>query len=113
MNRPVPEDFHAHIYFTDATRASAMDLRQRLATAPEFCVELQPVRDRPMGPHPTPMFNAHIDDANLAPVIHWLMRNHGPHSVLIHPESGDELRDHTDHAMWLGTSLPLRLEALS
>jgi DOPA 4,5-dioxygenase len=32
--------------------------------------------------------------------------------VLVHPESGDEVADHTAHALWLGNRLPLRLDAL-
>jgi aromatic ring-cleaving dioxygenase len=40
------------------------------------------------------------------------MLNRGPLDVLVHPETGDDLADHRDHAMWLGDRLPLRLETL-
>jgi hypothetical protein len=33
-------------------------------------------------------------------------------SVLLHPETGDDLLDHTAHAVWLGTPLELRLDRL-
>jgi aromatic ring-cleaving dioxygenase len=33
-------------------------------------------------------------------------------SILLHPETGDAYRDHTDHAAWLGAMVPLRLETL-
>ena len=113
MTDEAPTDFHAHIYFTDETRASALALRERLLNTTEFCVDVRPTRDRPIGPHPQPMFNVHVDDGNFAAFVHWLMRNHGPHPVLIHPVTGDDLRDHTHHAMWLGPALPLLLDALS
>jgi aromatic ring-cleaving dioxygenase len=29
--------------------------------------------------------------------------------VLVHPETGNDLIDHTTHAAWLGPPLPLRL----
>ena len=31
----------------------------------------------------------------------------------VHPDTGDDLKDHTDHALWLGEMLELDLSALS
>ena len=112
MNRHVDEDFHIHIYFGPDTRASALQLRAHLATTDAFSVELQTIREEPIGPHPVPMFNAHVDRANFTAVVYWLMLNHGAHPILIHPMTGDDLRDHTDHALWLGTPLSLHLHRL-
>jgi aromatic ring-cleaving dioxygenase len=39
------------------------------------------------------------------------MLNRDGLAVLLHPETGDDYRDHTAHAAWLGAMLPLRLEA--
>ena len=36
----------------------------------------------------------------------------GAQPVLLHPESGNELEDHRDHAVWLGEPLPLNLSVL-
>jgi aromatic ring-cleaving dioxygenase len=47
-----------------------------------------------------------------ARLLSWLMLNRGPLDVLVHPETGDDLADHRDHAMWVGEMLPLRLETL-
>jgi DOPA 4,5-dioxygenase len=30
--------------------------------------------------------------------------------TVLHPETGDDYLDHTDHAVWFGAVLPLRLE---
>jgi aromatic ring-cleaving dioxygenase len=30
--------------------------------------------------------------------------------VLLHPETGNDYRDHTLHAVWFGVALPLRVE---
>jgi aromatic ring-cleaving dioxygenase len=105
----VDEDFHAHIYFSEDTRASAMELRSYLAQNDVFEVDLQPVRDAPIGPHPSPMFNAHMDKAGFGRAMHWLMLHHGEHSVLIHPQTDDAVADHTKHALWLGERLELNL----
>jgi len=33
-------------------------------------------------------------------------------TILVHPETGDEVADHRDHAMWMGKVLPLDLSTL-
>jgi aromatic ring-cleaving dioxygenase len=33
-------------------------------------------------------------------------------SILLHPGTGDACADHTDHAVWFGGVLPLRLDVL-
>jgi aromatic ring-cleaving dioxygenase len=41
--------------------------------------------------------------------IPWLVINRGPLSALIHPNTDDEERDHTQRATWMGQPLPLNL----
>jgi DOPA 4,5-dioxygenase len=41
-----------------------------------------------------------------------MLNRHGL-AVLVHPETGRDLADHTAHAAWLGEMLPLRLDVLS
>lgn len=48
-----------------------------------------------------------------SPVTSWLALNHGALDVFIHPNTGDELGDHRDSALWLGRSYALDLSALS
>jgi aromatic ring-cleaving dioxygenase len=43
--------------------------------------------------------------------VPWLMLNRDGLAVLVHPETGDDLTDHSTHAVWLGAPLPLRLGA--
>ena len=40
------------------------------------------------------------------------MLNRDGLTILLHPETGDDYRDHTAYAVWFGAVLPLRLEAL-
>ena len=47
--------------------------------------------------------------ALLASFLPWLMLNRDGLTILVHPETGDDLADHTDHAAWLGGILRLRL----
>lgn len=40
------------------------------------------------------------------------MIHRGPLSALLHPNTGDDVRDHTQRATWLGESYPLNVRAL-
>ncbi|MAG35437.1 MAG: 4,5-dioxygenase [Dehalococcoidia bacterium] len=107
------EDFHFHVYFATETRGSALAIRERLKHGVDFEFDLPPVREKPVGPHRWPIWSIWVDRANFTAATLWTMRNHGSHSVLVHPETADSLADHTIHAMWLGIPLPLNLDMFS
>ena len=44
--------------------------------------------------------------------IPWLVIWRGPLSALIHPNTGDDERDHTQRATWMGSPLPLNTSVL-
>ena len=65
------------------------------------------------GPHPTGMFEVDLrTPQQFAQLVPWLVTRRGEHSVLIHPHTGDGLRDHTANAIWLGDKMPLILDVL-
>ena len=105
----VPE-YHAHIYYLPETRAVAESVRERLGAG--FEVRLGRWHDDPIGPHTRGMYQVLFAAGEFARLVPWLMLNRGPLDVLVHPSTGDDLLDHTAHALWLGERLPLRLEAL-
>ncbi|KAK5151302.1 hypothetical protein LTS14_009472 [Recurvomyces mirabilis] len=39
--------------------------------------------------------------------VPWLVINRGPLSALVHPNTGDDVRDHTQRATWMGQPIPL------
>ncbi len=92
--------YHAHIYYDPSTRPSAAAIRTALVA--RFVVRLGRWRAAPVGPHPVAMFQAAFAPEHFAEIVPWLMLNRGGHSVLIHPETGDDLADHRDHPIWLG-----------
>jgi aromatic ring-cleaving dioxygenase len=58
------------------------------------------------------MFEVNVfNPAQFGAFIGWLVINRGPLSALIHPNTDDELRDHTQRATWMGPPLPLHLKA--
>jgi DOPA 4,5-dioxygenase len=105
-------DYHAHVYYDPAaTRERAERLRARVAAAfPQ--ATLGRWHDELVGPHTAAMFQIAFPREMLAGFLPWLMLNRDGLSVLLHPETGNDVADHSDHAAWLGAMLPLRLEVL-
>lgn len=106
-------NWHAHVYFDAATREPAWALRQVIEAALRDRVEVGRFHERPVGPHPMWSYQLAIAPAQFAHVVGWLALNRGALDVFVHPNTGDELRDHRDGALWLGRSHTLNLEALS
>ena len=104
------ESFHAHIYYDEPTRAVAAEVREQLGQL--FTVQLGRWHDAPVGPHPSAMYQVAFAADQYASLSQWLMLNRHGLTVLIHPETGDAVADHSDHALWMGSVLPLNLEGL-
>ena len=101
--------YHAHIYYEAASRDRAARVREGLA---QFHVRLGRWHDQPVGPHPQAMYQIAFAPEEFPRVVPWLMLNRDGLDVLVHPETGDDVTDHTAHAMWLGAKLELDVEKL-
>ena len=102
------KSYHAHIYYRDLReRKKAALLRKFLETNRE--IRLGRWRDDPVGPHPCSMYQVAFPTALFSTVVPWLMLNRDDLSILVHPETGDDLVDHINNALWLGEKLNLRL----
>ena len=107
------ESWHAHVYFEAASRDAAWALRELIGTELADRIEMGRFHERPVGPHPMWSYQLAFSPADFPWVLSWLALNHGTLDVFIHPNSGDELRDHRDCALWLGKSYALNLAALA
>jgi aromatic ring-cleaving dioxygenase len=104
--------YHAHIYYEpDSTRDRAALLRERVAVAFPAAT-LGRWHDAPVGPHPQSMYQIAFPSELLATLLPWLMLNRDGLTILLHPETGNDYVDHSEHAVWFGAILPLRLEVL-
>ena len=103
--------YHAHVYYhSTETRERASYLRERIDAL--FSVALGRWREEPVGPHPTPMYQVAFAPDQFPKIVPWLALNHAPLSILIHPETGDDVADHSDHALWMGRQYDLDIEFL-
>jgi len=104
-------EFHAHIYFNGAeARSRAFHLRDRLLA--DFGGTAGGVRETPGGPHPEPDLLVHIPVDRFADAVPFLMLNRAGLSILVHPETGAAVRDHTENALWLGRPLAVDVDFL-
>lgn len=104
--------WHAHVYFAAESRDAARALRDVVAAQFGDRIALGRFHERPVGPHPCWSYQLAFAPAQFADVVGWLALNHRELDVLVHPNTGDELRDHRDSALWLGSSHALDLEAV-
>lgn len=99
--------YHAHVYFDAASRPQAAALRAEIER--RFPVQMGRWWDRPIGPHPEPMYQVGFAADQFPHLLPWLMLNRGSLAILVHPSTGDDRADHADYPLWLGRVLPLRL----
>jgi aromatic ring-cleaving dioxygenase len=100
--------FHVHIYFLSNEIDSAQELfdSARVELSPEFFK----LHKHPIGPHPSGMIELHFGDADLGQVRDWIRENRRSHSVLLHKDTGDDFRDHTDNAEWFGSAVSISFD---
>jgi len=103
-------DFHAHVYYDCQSREVAARIREGLST--KFDVRLGRWHDNPIGPHPKSMYQVVFLPEQFGVIVSWLMLHRQGLDILVHPTTGDDVADHTNHVLWLGEKLELNIEFL-
>jgi len=103
------QDWHAHVYFDAITVAPAQALREKIETTFDDIV-MGRFHERPVGPHPRFSYQVAFKNEQLAPLLSWLALNRGDLTIFVHPNTGQDLEDHRDRAIWLGQQVPLVLD---
>ena len=102
--------YHAHVYYDAESKAAAGVLREAIEA--RFDVRMGRWHDRPVGPHPCCSYQVAFTPDLFASLVPWLALNRGDLVIFIHPETGEDLPDHRDRALWLGAKLELNLDVL-
>lgn len=101
-------NYDIHTYWANAEqREEALALKKLLD---ENQIQTYSMVDAAIGPHPLPMFEAHVSSAKLPEIEALLIENRVNCSILVHEKTGDHMYDHTKGARWLGKPLDLNLE---
>ena len=104
--------FHAHIYFTENEIELAKQVREDLIVATPQLTYVGELIQKPIGPHPKPMFEIHIPAVDINKAALLIDKKRAGLSVLIHPAQEDKLAAHTIFARWLGKKLSLNIDTL-
>lgn len=102
--------YHAHVYYDAPSKERAAQLRAAVET--RFAVRMGRWHDKPVGPHPCWSYQIAFEPALFGDLVPWLALNRDDLVLFIHPVTGDDIADHSDHAVWLGAKLDLDMAAL-
>ena len=101
--------YHAHIYFSDAERADATELRDGFGSNPAILF-VGDMTDGAEGPHPIAQYEVHFLGAAVAAVVAAIEAT--GLRALVHPLTDDDLADHTTLAHWIGEPVELDVTVL-
>ena len=104
----IHDDYHAHIYFEQETLTFATDLCKRAGDL--FTLKVGRVHQKAIGPHPKWSCQIIFSSNDFEHFIPWLEDNRQGLKILVHALTGDNLKDHTEYAYWLGDAVELSLD---
>ena len=109
IKRPVSlhRAYHAHVYFDSEGLERASDLCTRAGEL--FDLKVGRVHQKPIGPHTKWSCQVAFSSKHFDELIPWFIENRNGLSILVHGQTGDDLKDHTDYAYWLGDRVELDL----
>ncbi len=103
--------YHVHVYFDESTFEQAQALCEEAGK--RFPVTVGRMHRKPVGPHPCWSCQLAFSRSEYAELLSWLALNRNGLTILIHTLTGNDLKDHTDYASWMGEPQALKLEVLS
>ncbi|KAJ3072010.1 hypothetical protein HK102_006335 [Quaeritorhiza haematococci] len=109
------KEWHFHIYWhtqSPSSRSAALYLRNRilhLTFTHYFTAKPLPtINDSPIGPHPMSSYEVWVPYESFARFYSWIVLNRPKDvSVMIHPLTREEVKDHTERAVFLGGTATL------
>jgi len=105
------QNFHVHIYYD----ASSYDQASKLCdeAGQRFNLPVGHKHKQAVGPHPCWSCQLTLSTELFGEVIPWLALNRQGLTIFIHANTGNDLKDHTEYTLWMGTIEPLNLDIFS
>jgi DOPA 4,5-dioxygenase len=100
-------DYHIHLYFNDQTIDIAKNICAEITK--HFPVQIGRFHEKNVGPHPRWSVQILIEVKDFGDVLSWVAMNRQGLTVFTHPNTGNDLLDHKNHAIWMGEVLNLNL----
>jgi aromatic ring-cleaving dioxygenase len=101
-------NFHIHLYYDDTSIMTAKELAKQIQD--EFSIAVGTFHERNVGPHPRWSVQLSVPKEKFGEVLSHVAINRKGLTVFSHPDTGHDLEDHTDYAIWMGELLELNLE---
>jgi aromatic ring-cleaving dioxygenase len=101
--------YHVHIYFDKSSEAAAIAMARKIDELFPGVVE-DVHRVGKVGPHTQSNLGMTITAESFGDVLRWLQLNSQGLSILVHPRTGDEWKDHLECALWLGKPVELNMD---
>jgi len=103
-------NYDIHIYWRNSDECEEALALQKVLI--ENNVQTFSLVEKPIGPHPYPMFESHVNSQTLPIIESLLVANRKSCSILIHEKTGDHVYDYTKGSRFLGEPLELNIEFL-
>lgn len=100
--------YHSHIYFDEHTVEQARNLAEKAGQA--FDLSVGRMIEKTIGPHPKWSCQLAYKAELLSEVLPWLAIHRHDLTIFTHIVSGDDLWDHTQGTIWMGTIETLNIE---
>lgn len=105
------KNYHFHLYYelNDLEIEKATSILQKLRTEKEE-MPIGRIWEKPVGPHPIGSCQVTVKNEHFREMIEWFLKNRKGLSLFIHPNTGNDLADHTEHTIWLGHEFTLKTD---
>ncbi|CCH45799.1 DOPA 4,5-dioxygenase [Wickerhamomyces ciferrii] len=113
------KSYDFHIYYNQESKQEAINLKNSIFKDFEQEIDSDELiikflkSDSITGPHFSSFFEVDLENPLLfAKFYSWIQLQHPSLSILIHPNSGDALKDHTIHTSWYNKPVKLNEDVL-
>ena len=100
-------NFHIHLYYDETSIHLAKDLANEIKG--KFSIGVGRFHEKNVGPHPRWSVQLSVPTDLFGEVLSDVAINRKGLTVFSHPDTGNDLIDHTDNAIWMGEILELNL----